>query len=110
MKRARAQLAIVTAASLLAACAGTPVPLGTRVAGPLPTGHARTITAEACGFQLLLFIPIRINSRLARAYASLRAQAAGDTITDVEVKESWTYGLIGTAYCTNLRAKTVRSS
>lgn len=110
MKGIQAQLAIVTAASLLAACAGTPVSLGTRVTGPLPTGNTRTITAEACGFQLLLFIPIRINGRMERAYESLQAQAAGDTITDVEVKESWTYGLIGTGYCTSLRAKAVRSS
>jgi hypothetical protein len=98
----------IATAALLAACAGTPVSLGTRAAGPIPTGEARTITAEACGFQLLLFIPISINSRAERAYQALEAEAGGDFITNVQVKERWTYGFVGTQYCTVLQAKAVR--
>jgi hypothetical protein len=31
-------------------------------------------------------------------------QAGGDFISDVKVQESWTYGFIGTLYCTRLEA------
>ena len=73
MKIINAQFAGIVTAALLAACAGTPVSLGTHVNGPLPTGAERTIEAEACGFQLLLLIPIAINSRAERAYQELEA-------------------------------------
>jgi hypothetical protein len=108
MKTSNRKLAGIATAGLLTACAGTPVSLGTRVTGPVPTGAERTITAEACGFQLLLFIPISINSRAERAYRELEAQAGGDFITNVQVQERWTYGLVGTQYCTTLQAKAVR--
>lgn len=101
-------LGLLGAALIVAGCAGTPVALGTRGAGPSPTGASRTISAESCGFQLLLFIPIAINGRLERAYRDLEGRAAGDFITDVEVQESWSYGFVGTSYCTTLRAKAVR--
>lgn len=108
MKALKNQLAILTAMMVLAGCAGKPVALGTRITGPAPTGTERTITAEACGFQLLLFVPININDRLARAYESLEAQAGGDFITDVQVQESWGWRLVGTSYCTALKARAVR--
>ena len=103
------QLAVFVVAALLGACAGTPVSVGSRVSGPVPSGTERTITAEACGFQLLLFIPISINNRMERAYSSLQAQAAGDFITDVQVQESWGWRFVGTSYCTTLQAKAIRS-
>ena len=56
---------------------------------------------------MLLVIPIMVNSRTQRAYDDLVEQAKGDFITDVEVKESWTYGFVGTGYCTELRAKAI---
>lgn len=96
-----------TVLALLAGCAGQAVQLGSRVSGPIPKGQSRVITAEACGFQLLLFIPIAINGRMASAYAELERQAAGDFITDVEVQESWGYRFVGTQYCTELRAKAI---
>ena len=98
-----------TTLALLAGCAGSPVMLGTPVAGKVPTGESREISAEACGFQLLLLIPIAINGRLESAYSMLEAKAGGDFITDVEVQERWTYGLVGTAYCTELRAKAIHA-
>lgn len=105
------QRIMLAAASLavLAGCAGTPVQLGSRVAGAVPSGESRTISAEACGFQLFLFIPIAVNGRLAAAYSALEAKAGGDFITDVEVQERWTYGFVGTSYCTELRAKAIRA-
>ena len=109
MKTIQKRLVIIAAALLMAACAGTPVSLGTRVSGPIPTGQERIITAEACGFQLFLFIPIGVNDRMERAYWSLQEQAAGDFITDVQVQESWGWRFVGTSYCTGLRAKAVRS-
>lgn len=100
------KLFIVALAALCSACAGTSVPLGSR--GPVPSGAARTIEAEACGFQLLLLIPIKVNGRAARAYRELEEKAAGDFITNVQVRERWIYGFIGTTYCTALRATAIR--
>ena len=102
------RLILGVATVLLSACAGTPVALGTRTAGPVPTGTERVITAEECGFQLLLLIPIRINERMKRAYESLEEQAGGDFITDVQVQERWGWWFVGTSYCTALRAKAIR--
>jgi hypothetical protein len=102
-------LTLTLTASLMAACAGTPTSLGTRASTPLPDGPERVITAEACGFQLLLFIPININDRMQRANRALEAQADGGFITDVKVQESWAYGLVGTVYCTTLQAKVTRT-
>ena len=110
MKIRSIRLTTIAAAALLAGCAGTPVQLGTRTSVPMPTsGVARPISAEACGFQLLLLIPINTNDRLATAYRSLVAQAGNDYITDVEVQESWGYRLVGTSYCTAIKAKAIKS-
>ena len=103
----RISLTAITLA-FLAGCAGKPVMLGSPVSGKVPTGESRTISAEACGFQLFLFIPIAINGRLESAYSQLEAKAGGDFITDVEVQERWTYGFVGTSYCTELRARAIR--
>jgi len=105
------QSIVLAAASLvlLAGCAGTPVQLGSRVSAAVPVGESRSISAEACGFQLLLFIPIGVNGRLKAAYSALEAKAGGDFITDVEVKERWTYGFVGTLYCTQLRARAIKA-
>jgi len=89
---------------LSTACSGTPVNFATGQNPPLDLEHGRSIKAEACGFQLFLLIPIAINGRQERAYESLRMQSGSDFITDVAVKESWVYGFVGTAYCTELTA------
>jgi hypothetical protein len=103
---------LVTALSLasLAACSGIPVAMGTHLDGQPPTGSERKISGEACGFQLLSFIPIAINGRAEQAYRDLEVAAAGDFIADVEVQETWTYALVGTSYCTKLRAKAIHTS
>jgi len=66
MRNALKALSVITATALLSACAGTPVPLGSRVTDVVPAGEARTISAEACGFQLLLLLPLGVNDRMAR--------------------------------------------
>jgi hypothetical protein len=66
--------------------------------------RGRTIIGEASGLQLLLFIPISVNGRQEQAYRTLLAQADGGFITDVQVKESWTYCFVGTLYRTTLTA------
>ena len=91
---------------LIIGCSGTPVHIKT--ASPKlyenVTDKGKTITASASGFQLLLFIPIDINDRQQRAYQMLEAQAGGGYITDVKIKEEWTYALVGTSYKTTMTA------
>jgi hypothetical protein len=64
----------------------------------------RLLQASASGFQLLLLIPININNRQERAYQIIRDQAGSDFITDVKIKESWTYAFVGTIYTTAIEA------
>mgnify|MGYP001609766191 FL=1 len=85
-------------------CSGVPVKIDSFPKRSIDTTKGRVIRAQACGFQLLLLIPIMINGRQARAYQYLLMNAGGDYITNVKVKESWTYGLVGTIYCTELEA------
>ena len=66
--------------------------------------EGRTISGEASGFQLLLFIPISVNDRHDQAYNILKGQANGDYITDIKVTESWTYAFVGTIYTTKITA------
>lgn len=107
MRKTLRILATALGLTVVAGCSGVPVALGTRSSVSVPGGAARTITAEACGFQLFLFIPIGINGRMESAYRELEKQAAGDFITDVEVQERWAYGFVGTSYCTALKAKAI---
>jgi hypothetical protein len=98
---------IIAVAAALAGCSGTPVKLGSKITSSVPAGTVRDISAEACGMQLLLLIPIRTNGRMLRAYTALETQAGGDFITDVQIQERWTYLFIGTNYCTVLHAKAI---
>lgn len=101
--------ACVAASLMMAACTGARVNLGDQAAdvAPAPSAVQREISASACGFQLLLFIPINVNDRLDRAYQVLRGQAGGDTITNVQMQENWTYAFVGTVYCTSLKATAI---
>lgn len=85
-------------------CSGVPVKIDSVPKQPIDTTKGRVITAQACGFQLLLLIPIMINERQSRAYQELLNAAGREHITDVKIKESWTYAFIGTVYCTELEA------
>jgi hypothetical protein len=90
--------------AMLSACSGAPVQLGPELNVKYDSTQPRQISADSCGFQLLLVIPIDINGRALRAYERLKAQAQDSYITDVKVTERWYYALVGTVYCTEMQA------
>ncbi len=89
---------------MLSACSSAPVQLGPEVGVKYDSTRSRQISAEECGFQLLLLIPIRTNSRAVRAYRALKVQAGDDYIVDIKISERWTYAFVGTIYCTAMEA------
>ena len=98
----------VVAVLLLSGCVGTPVTFPEADNNRIGRSHGRAISAGSCGFQLLLLIPININNRAERAYAELRETAGSDVIADIQVREKWFYGFVGTGYCTQLVARAYR--
>jgi len=101
------QSILISALAALSACSGVPAQLGsttTEVPKNVDFSQGRPINARACGFQLLLFIPIAVNSRMQNANEELIEKARGDYISDVKVTESWKYAVVGTVYCTELSA------
>lgn len=89
---------------MLGACEGVPIKLGSD-AGPVLAGaNAIQLEAKSCGFQLLLFIPINVNTRHAHAWQALQAKAHGKALTDIKLKDEWFWGGVGTIYCTTLAA------
>jgi len=86
-------------------CSSVPVIINDVPTKPVDYSKRREISGKACGFQLLLVIPISINDRQHRAYTQIAAAAGGDYVTDVEIEDSWFYGLVGTGYCTEIKAK-----
>lgn len=101
----RATIIIISAVTLcICGCSGSPITVKSVTSKDLALNSGRSISAEGCGFQLLLFIPIKINSRLERAFEELNQKAGSDAIANLSIEEAWTYGLVGTMYCTTLRA------
>lgn len=98
-------LLILLLAMLITGCSSGPVQLHTTKPLDISYQRSRNISSSACGFQLLMFIPIRVNSRFQRAYDQLVTLAAGDPIGEIRVQEFWRYAFIGTSYCTQLVAK-----
>ncbi len=101
---------VALACAALLGCSGVPVHMGLKKGERLPAGHSRDISSGACGFQVIFaYFPLgfAINGRLARAYAGLEREAAGDPITDVQMSEEWHYAFVGTSYCTKLRARAI---
>jgi hypothetical protein len=107
MSRTSVALAIATlsVAALCAACAGTPVRVGDTVPPDVDRSHGRAVFGVATGYQILAIFPYDNNDRHARAYQQLKQMAGDAYVTDVAVKESWTYLGLGTAYTTTFRAK-----
>jgi len=91
-------------AALCAACHGVPVQVGDIVPADVDRTTGRAVWGEATGYQILLVVPYDNNDRHARAYEQLKQRAGDAWITDVAVKESWTYLVLGTAYTTTFRA------
>ena len=66
--------------------------------------QGRSIEGKSSGFQLFLFIPIGVNDRHETAYRRLKQAAGNNYITDIKIKESWTWAYVGTVYHTTLSA------
>jgi len=99
------QVVLLILFAACAGCVGTPVTFKSLTDVKYDATKGRTVSGSACGFQLLLFIPIKINDRHERAYAELLDDAGpGYYVTDINVCERWKYGFVGTAYCTDLKA------
>ena len=102
-------IAATTLGFLLTGCAGTPINFGNinkdTNLSKVDFSKGREISASSGGFQLLLFIPIGVNDRQESAYEKLKEKAGQDYIADIEVKESWTYAVVGTVYKTKIKAK-----
>lgn len=91
----------------LQGCTGLPVHMGVKQDVDLSQydmDNPRPVTMSASGFQLLLFIPISVNSRQERAYAAIERMAGDGLVGDVKIKESWTYAFVGTVYKTTIEA------
>lgn len=98
---------LISSLAILTACSGTPAHLGSTTADvpkDIDFSKGRPISASACGFQLLLLIPIAVNNRMQNANEELIEKAHGDYISDVKITESWKYAFVGTVYCTELSA------
>jgi hypothetical protein len=110
MKTRRSLCVLVMAVGLMVAagCAGTPIKFGGNHPNFDPANVdfslGREIEATASGFQLLVFIPIAVNSRHETAYRELREKAGKDYITNIRIEETWTYGFVGTFFTTTIRA------
>jgi hypothetical protein len=106
MKKARLlKMAMIAGLCIvLASCANAPVSFKSVADQKYDATRGRAVSGSACGFQLLLLIPIMTNNRAELAYMSLMHQAGTDYVTDVKVRESWYYAFIGTVYCTELQA------
>jgi len=95
---------MLMAGVMLSACSGVPVQLGSTTDEKYDLTRPRELSVNACGFQLLLLIPINTNNRAERAYRALKRQAGGDYIADIKITEEWTYAFVGTLYCTTIEA------
>ncbi|MDX1958119.1 MAG: hypothetical protein SFU98_06075 [Leptospiraceae bacterium] len=66
----------------------------------------RMLEAEDCGSHILILFPVSINTRFRKAYRKLMNFVSFDEVMiELSIEESWTYILVGTRYCTTLRAK-----
>jgi hypothetical protein len=95
---------IVLLGALSVGCAGHPVQFHNAVPAGIDRSGARQVEGSASGLQLLHFIPIGTNSRHARAYQQLLAEAGDAYVTDVKMREGWWYALVGTIYRTTFQA------
>jgi len=98
----------LTIFAIIAGCSGRPIILSEHnkhiKLEDVDLTRGKTVSGSASGFQLLLLIPISINDRHERAFQVVRGQAGSDYITDVKIKDSWTYALVGTVYKTTIEA------
>ncbi len=88
----------------LLGCTGTMVRIPNVPERAYDSSAGKQLSAEASGFQLLLWIPIGTNQVHQQCYQSLQLQAQGHFITDVRFQDSWTYAFVGTVYTVKMEA------
>ncbi len=93
---------------LTLSCSSNWITLTNDVDTPPEKFKKSTISDDACGFMLLGFIPIMINSRYERAWKGIVYQARDGFIDKISMEERWTYYYIGTGYCTEFTAVVLR--
>jgi hypothetical protein len=97
---------IAVVALALAACTGTPAALGPREPVAYDANDRVDYSVTECGAQVLLFLPIMTNDRVARAMALVQERAGDRYIASVRLRERWTYLVFGEIQCTDVVAAT----
>ena len=100
----RTSAVIIFALLAAAGCTSTPLRLG-KIEPVSGATQGRSIQGEACGFQLMAFIPIGILDRNERAYQQMVEQAKGEIIADVQMQERWSFAVVGWRSCTTITGK-----
>ena len=74
---------------------------------PGPPEHYEVVgevEGRACGFNLFGFLPMNTVDRTARAYRQMTAGYEAFYETDVEMRETMSWWVVGTSLCTRLSA------
>ncbi len=102
----RSVVVIAAAMMLLGGCASGAVRVGPRA----PESYQSVGPAEgtACGILLFDFIPIRINSRTARATTEALSRSDGKMLIDTQVRDRWYFVGVGEMLCTDIVGTAVR--
>jgi hypothetical protein len=95
---------LIAALVACAGCRGVPITIHNAVPPDIDRSTARTVEGDAYGVQAFLLIPIGIGTRHKRAWDDLLLKAGDSYVTNVELKEAWTWALLGTIYHTTFRA------
>ena len=95
---------IVALASIGSGCVGTSVHLADAPIAKLNLSRGHLVTGRASSLHLFGFIPLGVNDRQARAYERLQANAGADCLTDIKVRDTWCWIVIGEKYGTFLTA------
>jgi hypothetical protein len=98
--------ALLALALVLSACAGTPTPLGPREPAAFDANDRIDYSVTECGAQVLIFVPLMTNDRVARAMALIEERAGDRYIANVRLRERWTYLVFGEILCTDVVAAT----
>lgn len=99
-------VASVLIALAFVACTGTPAALGPREPVAYDANDRVDYSVTECGAQVLLFLPIMTNDRVARAMALVEQRAGDRYIASVRLRERWTYLVFGEIHCTDVVAAT----
>lgn len=101
-------LPLVVLALTVSACSSALVD----IAPPPPAHYVTTHEGEgtACGVNLLGFIPIKVNSRIERAYQQALEKAGATGLMETQVTDRWYWIYVGDLFCTDVRGTGYRSA